>query len=1329
MTQEVIADRILKTEPKISTMTPTSTRLPASSAQYGIWMGQQMAPDSPGYLTAEVIELRGALDVAALCASVAEVLDNCHTLQMRFQMDDDGLWQWPQTPCSALARHDFRHEASPEAAAQQWIRQSLSVLCDLTQDPLYRSALLQVGDETQLWYLQVHHIALDGFGYGLVCQAVAARYSARVRREPLPPLPNWSLDKVLQAEQDYKANGKFQQDKAFWSRHLRQVPAPATIDAPQAFSDEVARHGTQLDPGDIDAFRRAAQCCEQDWGSWMLAAIGLWLARQSGQRQLTFGLPVMNRLGTPALGVPCMAMNIVPMSVYVDADQTLQALSRQLADSVRAIRPHLYYRYGWIRGDLGLMEVQKHLFNQAVNLMPFDRHAPFEGLESSIHPVSAGPVKDLNISLSVLNTEWRLLMEANPNAYGTARLAALHGDLLQWLRALAAHPAQASLAPLLADLPPLSMVRGPALAGPVTPVIQRLIDAAASSPGKPAIEFDAETISYAKLLQDVRQLAARLAASGLGAQDRVVILLPRSPEAIIAIFAILWVGGCYVPLDPLGPSSRLEKVLADAGPRLLITRQCWAGKAAGVPAFYIDQPCAPRAPAAPAPPPCAVSGSHPAYLLYTSGSTGKPNGVLVGHGALAHFVASAGQLYQLSASDRMLQFAPLHFDASIEEIFLALCHGATLVLRHDAHLDSIPAFTGFVEKARISILDLPTAYWHELAYALEPSLASQLSRVRLTIVGGEAALPERARRWQSLLPGSVLLNSYGPTEASVIATAAVLSGKGAVWDGGDTLPIGLPRPGVEVLVVDEHLYPVAEGTPGELLVCGEALALGYRHDDALTARRFVSLHSRPHAPRAYRTGDRACLQDGQLVFLGRLDHEVKISGLRIDPAEVENALLTHPAVREAAVVAIARLQAGYALAAFLVCSEALAPPALRRQLADILPAAAIPDHWHFLSSLPRNVNGKIDRQQLASLVSPQEIAPLPGASALERQIMQVWHDVLGEMPDGVHANFFDLGGKSLQAIRVSSRLGQVLKREVAVSALFNHATVQALARALSAPAAHRPPPATGEEQAFAPLLTIQQGAHPALFCLHPAEGLSWCYLGLARHLPGTAIYGLQATHVQPELPGSFEALADDYLARIRRQQASGPYRLLGWSLGGALAQAIAVKLAALGERVELVALMDSYPASAFEAWRVPTLQDALVALLSVTGEVEADTPEAIYQRLLRPGSALATLGRARLEQLGQTALHGMELFRASQTARYSGDLLLFYAGQREAEAPPPSSWLPYLQGRLECVELDCNHFGMSDAAPMACIGQELARRLAEKESPVAGEPLQEAGSR
>jgi thioesterase domain-containing protein/acyl carrier protein len=331
------------------------------------------------------------------------------------------------------------------------------------------------------------------------------------------------------------------------------------------------------------------------------------------------------------------------------------------------------------------------------------------------------------------------------------------------------------------------------------------------------------------------------------------------------------------------------------------------------------------------------------------------------------------------------------------------------------------------------------------------------------------------------------------------------------------------------------------------------------------------------------------------------------------------------------------------------------------------------------------------------------------ATVLEQQILQVWSSVLGAMPESVEANFFDLGGKSLQAIQVSSQLSRLLQREIAVSALFKHATVQALAQALSAPVAHRPPPAS-QDQAFAPVLTIQRGQSPALFCLPPAEGLSWCYLGLARHLPNTAIYGLQASAMLDALPSSFDAMVDRYVALIRQQQARGPYRLLGWSLGGALAHGIAVKLVDLGETVDLVALMDSYPVSAFAQWRAPTLHDALIALLSVNGELVADTPESIYQRLLRSGSPLAPLGRLALERWGAAALHGMQLFRTSETPCYRGDLLLFHAREGDATAPQPTAWKPYLTGQLNSVGLDCNHFGMSDPGPLQAIGLELANR-------------------
>ncbi|MCD4486052.1 amino acid adenylation domain-containing protein [Chromobacterium vaccinii] len=1297
-------------------MTETSPRLPVSYAQHGIWMGQRLAPDNPGYWTAEAIELKGPLDAGILRACAAEALAHCPALNMRFEFDGETLWQHPRRSSpQPLPWHDLSGESDPEASAAAWMRGALSQPCDPAVDPLYRSALIQLGPRHFLWYVQTHHIALDGFAYGLLTKVVAARYNAALRGQDAPPLPDWRLEPVLAEDQAYQASEQRERDRAFWTARQQAFPAAATLAPPQPLADGVRKAGRALSSGQIDAWQRAAKACGVNWAAWLMAATAAWLARHGGQRAITLGLPVMNRMGSAALAVPCMAMNIAPLSLRLDPARSLGELARQAAAGLRDIRPHQRYRYEWLRGDLGRLDGRQRLFGPVLNLMPFDRHAPFDGLETRIRPISSGPVEDLSINISLLNTEWRLSLEAHPDAYPAERLDALWHDLPQWLDQLAHAEPGTPLASLLPDLPPLSILEGDALEQPSVPAMERLAAQAAAQPDAIALEGEGQVLCYRELLDRARALAGRLKARGLEDGDRVAILLPRGVDAIVAILGTLWAGGCYVPLDPLGPSARLAMVLDDARPRLALTHRRWAALCGDASALFLDKAPSEDAPRLDS---CAAGVDSPAYLLYTSGSTGKPNGVLVGHRALAHFVSSAGQFYRVQAGERVLQFAPLHFDASIEEIFLALCHGGTLALRDDAMLESMPAFADAVARLKIDVLDLPTAFWHELAYALTPELAGRLARVRLAIIGGEAALPERARRWRELLPDATLLNSYGPTEASIIATGAALAGPNAVWDGGDDIPIGLPRPGVAAAIVDAGLQPVAQGEEGELCLLGDALAIGYLGRDELTARRFVALDALPGAPRAYRTGDRAVWQGGQLRFLGRLDHELKISGLRIDPAEVENALLACPGVREAAVIGLPLAGGGYTLAAFLASDAEHDAGALRRQLAERLPAAAIPDRWQWLEQLPRNVNGKIDRKQLASMndAPDRNASPAAEATPLERQIMEVWSQVLGRMPEGPHANFFAMGGKSLQAIQAANRLAQLLQREVAVSALFSYNTVAALAQALSAPAAHRPPSASQGGE-FTPLLTIQPGALPALFCLHPAEGLSWCYLGLARHLPDTAIYGLQATGIQGEPPASFDAMVADYVARMRSVQPHGPYRLLGWSLGGALAQAMAAALADAGETIELLALMDSYPVSSWQGRPEPTLHDALVTVLSVNGEVDADADglpldnDAIYQRLLRAGSPLAPLGRAALEKLGQASLHGMRLFRDSSTPAYAGDMLLFRAGRHPGDAPTPADWQPYLQGRLDCVELDCDHFGMSDPEPMSRIGEELSRRL------------------
>ncbi|MFC5475412.1 amino acid adenylation domain-containing protein [Paraherbaspirillum soli] len=1293
-------------------------RLPLSAAQYGIWLGQQLDPGSPAYWTAEAVELCGALDQAAFEAALYQAVAECDALHQRYASDGQSVWQTAAADTGwRLQRRDFSAAALPWDAAQSWMQIDLLQTADLAHGPLFGSALLQLGPERTLWYLRVHHVALDGFGYALLAQRVADLYSARTAGAPLPAARSAALAPVVEEDRVYQASSAYSRDRDFWCARLKDAPPPMLLAAPMPVAHGVRRQRGSLAADTLARWQAAAAAAGVDWSAWLIAAVAAWLHKSSGATDITLGLPVMGRLGSVALSVPCMAMNIVPLRLRVDPDASLNDLARLVAAELRALRPHQRYRYEQLKHDLGLTDGTRRLFGPVINLMPFDRPLVFGGLAATSHPVSAGPVEDLAIVVAPRADGIRLDFEANPDAYDSAALNAHHANLLAALEALTGQP-DSPLAAVLgraAEAAAPSLLSGGPLPTATEPVLAALLRHANATPERIGLEQDGVSLSYAELLAQVQTLAAQLVAHGVTQNSRVVVLLPRAPRTVVALLAILWAGGGYVPLDPDGPALRIAAVLADAEPTLVLTVRAHADKASGA-VLCLDDAEVNSTPLAA---PVAVAADALAYVIYTSGSTGRPNGVMVGRDALAHFVAGATARYRITAADRVLQFAPLHFDASVEEIFLSLCAGATLILRNEAMLESLPRFLLACERLRISVLDLPTAFWHELSFCISQQEGALPDAVRLLIIGGEAALAERVARWRaSVARQVVLLNTYGPTEATVICTTAELAGPDAINFDGDTVPIGRPLAGVDIAVVDSELRPVPRGEPGELCLIGGGLAHGYLGRAALTAERFVPLAALPGRPRAYRTGDRVLLgDDGELRYLGRLDDEFKLSGHRIDPLEIEAALLSYPGLREVAVVGQPLAGGGKRLAAFIVAdSELPSPAALRAFLSERLPAVAIPASYSALPKLPRNLNGKIDRKALSAMPIEAAVTDRAVASKLEQTVMAVWSEVLGVADLSREDDFFALGGKSLQVIQVANRLGIALQREIAVSALFRHRTVAALAQSLNTLAGHPPPPAAAGSE-FAPLLTIQRGTGPALFCVHPAEGLSWCYLGLAMQLPEIPIYGLQAIGNSGDAPASVEAQVDAYLALLRGAQAQGPYRLLGWSSGGGIAHAMAVKLQAAGETVSLLAMMDAYPSDIWQGQPEPTERDALLTLLDVIGASPLDADgqplshDAMLARFKQPGSTLAAADDAHLARLLKNALHGMLQYRDLRHQPFDGDVLFFHAQRRTPNAPDWLGWTPYVRGRMERVDIDSTHIGMSKPAPLARIGRELASRL------------------
>jgi len=575
-----------------------------------------------------------------------------------------------------------------------------------------------------------------------------------------------------------------------------------------------------------------------------------------------------------------------------------------------------------------------------------------------------------------------------------------------------------------------------------------------------------------------------------------------------------------------------------------------------------------------APAPVATPESA-AYVIYTSGSTGTPRGVVVPHRGLVNHNVAAAKLFDLTPADRVLQFSSLSFDIAVEELFPAWITGAAVVLRGGDDTLEPAEFTRRIARAGITVLDLPTAYWHAWVDGLtalgEPLPAS----LRLVVVGGEKAQPAAFARWQAIAGDRVRwLNTYGPTEATVIATAFEPP---ADWAAGrDDLPIGRPIANTQVYLLDPHGQPVPLGQPGELFIGGEGVARGYLDRPALTAERFVPdpFAATPGA-RLFRTGDRARWRpDGTLEFLGRTDHQVKIRGFRVEPGEVEAALLAHPAVRAAVVLARVDDSGNGRLDAYVVIIEGAGttPAALRSFLADRLPRHLVPATITPLPALPLTVSGKVDRRALPEPARVPRAAIVPPRDDLEAGLVAVWEDVLDARPIGIADNFFDLGGHSLLAIRLLARVEARYGRRLPLSALFFGATVGDLAALLRQPA-------EAAAESWTPLVPIQPaGSGPPFFCVHPAGGIVYCFRDLARLL-GTdrPFYGLEAAGLdgRREPVGRLEDMAARYVEAVRTAQPAGPYHLGGWSLGGLVAFEMARQLHDQGHEVATVALFDS----------------------------------------------------------------------------------------------------------------------------------------------------------
>jgi amino acid adenylation domain-containing protein len=707
------------------------------------------------------------------------------------------------------------------------------------------------------------------------------------------------------------------------------------------------------------------------------------------------------------------------------------------------------------------------------------------------------------------------------------------------------------------------------------PCVQDLFEAQVKrTPRAVAVVFGEERLTYQELNGRANRLAHRLRRLGVGPEILVGLCMKRSPEMVIGLLGVLKAGGAYVPLDPTYPRERLAFMLEDTRAPVLLTQppllRSLPAHAAQV--LCLDPAC--RAVAdEPEDNPSRLAGADSlAYVIYTSGSTGRPKGVMVPHRALSNYLSWCTHAYAAAAGTGAPVQSSISFDLTVTSLFAPLLAGrAVHLLREGNAVDELRA--AFQTAADFSLVKITPAHLELLGQHLDPHEAP--GRTRAFIIGGENLTGRHIAFWQSFAPGTVLINEYGPTETAVGCCVYRVPAGG---HRPGSVPIGRPIANTRLYVLDAGLRPVPSGEPGELYIGGAGVARGYHDRPDLTAERFVPdpFGDEPGS-RMYRTGDLVrALPEGDLEFLGRLDRQVKVRGVRIELEEIEAVLAEHPAVRTVAVLAREDTPGERRLVAYVVPhpGRAFGTAELRDFLKGRLPEHMVPSALVQLEKLPLTCNGKVDVQALppprrthleltGGLVSAQ--------TALEAQMVRLWETVLGIRPVGVRDDFFALGGDSLLAARLFAQIHKVFGRDLPAASLLEAPTVERLVQLLERPA---------EADAEASLVPLQpHGARPPFFCVHAIVGDALGFADLARHLgPDQPFYGLRARRSEDHRrPASLEALAARYLDEIRAFQPHGPYFLGGFSFGGTVAFEMARQLRAQGEAVGLLAVLDQRP--------------------------------------------------------------------------------------------------------------------------------------------------------
>jgi len=1164
---------------------------PVSFAQQRLWFLSQLEPDNPSYNLPQILRLKGHLNVDALEQSINTIIARHESLRTTFKEVDGEPVQIVSgahkiklgfADLSGLPESEREDEARRLAVSE--VRRPF----DLSRDYPLRAVLVRVNDEDHWLLLTMHHIASDGWSLGIftreltnIYEALATNHEISLSELPIqyPDFAEWQREwlqgEVLEEHLDY------------WLKSL--AGAPAMLKLPT----DHPRPAQQSFKGASIAFKLSQQLSHslvelsQRQGVTLfmttLAAFQTLLFRYTGQEDIVVGTPIAGRNREEIEGLIGFFVNTLALRTDLSGNPTF----RQLLGRVKEVALGAY-----AHGDLPFEKLVEELnperdvshtpvFQVMFGMQNVPRAAPsLNGLSITRVPLPSVTAKfDLTLFVTETATGLSLWLEYNTDLFEEATVSRMLRHFEHLLEAVVADPDRPILRlPLLtpaerAQL--LSEQNATASDFPKQSIHTAFEKQVERTPKSIAVVSEHGKLTYADLDRRANQLAHHLQKSGVGPGELVGLCIERSPEMLVSLLGILKTGAAYLPLDPSYPQERLSLMLADGKVKVLLTLERLQEKLPPHTAktVFIDKDWETIARESADSVANAATTEDLAYVMYTSGSTGKPKGVAVTHQSVLRLVKQT-KYARLGADEVFLQFAPLSFDASTFEIWGSLLNGAKLVLM-PAGLVSLAQLGEAIKHYGVTTLWLTAGLFQQM---VETELDS-LRGLRQLLAGGDALPVQHVEQVARELKDCQLINGYGPTENTTF-TCCYRVERGERFAG--SVPIGFPVSNTQVYILDTELEPVPVGVLGELYTGGAGLAIGYLNDAALTAKRFVpNPFSAAPGARLYRTGDYARFKaDGSIEFVGRMDHQVKLRGHRIELTEIESALKQHAAVRDAVVMMRRSGHGNKHLTAYIISNSDLPESKMSGELKSLLkqslPDYMVPSYFLFLEEFPLTRNGKIDRR---ALPLPPETRPeleeahVAPRDELETRLARIWERVLELQSVGVRDNFFELGGHSLLAVRLVSEIEKEFGQRLPLVSFFQGTTIEYLAGLLR----------RGVSSISWPTLVKIQADGPRvpLVCVSMPNVNALGYRTLARYLgPDQPVFGLQAQYPE-DLDGehsqaAVDSIATEYLEALRAVQPNGPYQFVGLCRGAHIAFEMARRLERQGEEIAFLGIIDTW---------------------------------------------------------------------------------------------------------------------------------------------------------